>query len=127
MRNGVRVMSMGSGATSHAARGQMRSTGSGELVFCLTHFGTRMVQAGTDTAVRDRSFGEGHGLTPVDRLGIWLSRRQIRRWVPELRGKVIGDFGCGFDAQLARSVLDEVSQAYLADVSLAPDLPQRSC
>jgi len=86
-----------------------------------------MERAHIETPVRNRSFGEGHGLTPVDRFGIWLSRRQIRRWAPELRGKVIGDFGCGFDAPLARSVLEEVSQAYLADVSLAPDLPQRSC
>jgi SAM-dependent methyltransferase len=58
----------------------------------------------------------------VDRFGIWLSRRQIQRWVPSLQGKVIGDFGCGFNAQLARSVLDQVERAYLVDVSLAPDL-----
>jgi SAM-dependent methyltransferase len=71
---------------------------------------------------RIRSFGEGHGLTLVDRFGIWLSQRQIRRWAPNLSGKVIGDFGCGFDARLARSMLGEISAAYLADVSLAPDL-----
>jgi SAM-dependent methyltransferase len=72
--------------------------------------------------VRGTSFGEGYRLTPVDRFGIWLSRRQIRRWVPDLVGKVIGDFGCGFKAPLARSMLGEVSRAYLVDVSLTPEL-----
>lgn len=71
---------------------------------------------------RSLSFGEGHRLTPVDRFGTWLSRRQILRWVPSVAGKVIGDFGCGFDARLARSLLAEAARVYLADVSLAPDL-----
>src|SRR5260370_959471 len=70
---------------------------------------------------RSQSFGEGHRLTLVDRFGIWLSRRQIRRWVPDLSGKVIGDFGCGYQARLARSVLVPVAKAFLADVSLAAD------
>jgi SAM-dependent methyltransferase len=71
---------------------------------------------------RSQSFEEGHRLTLVDRFGIWLSRRQIRRWVPDLSGKAIGDFGCGYQARLARSVLGQVAKAFLADVSLAPDL-----
>jgi len=75
-----------------------------------------------DATPRARSFGEDHPLSPVDRFGIWLSRRQIGRWVPSLAGKVIGDFGCGFHARLARSVLGEVERAYLIDVTLAPDL-----
>ncbi len=75
-----------------------------------------------NAGARTRSFGEGYRLTPVDRFGVWLSRRQIRRWVPTLAGRVIGDFGCGFHALLARSVLGEVARAYLVDVSLAPDL-----
>jgi SAM-dependent methyltransferase len=72
--------------------------------------------------VRSQSFGEDYQLTLVDRLGIWLSKRQIGRWVPSLAGKTIGDFGCGFEARLARSFLGEVERAVLADVSLAPDL-----
>jgi 2-polyprenyl-3-methyl-5-hydroxy-6-metoxy-1,4-benzoquinol methylase len=61
-------------------------------------------------------------LTPVDRLGIWLSRRQVQRWVPSMAGKVVGDFGCGYQARLARSFLGELAMVYLADVSLAPEL-----
>jgi SAM-dependent methyltransferase len=71
---------------------------------------------------RNRSFGEGARLTAVDRFGVWLSRRQIRRWLPRLDGKVVGDFGCGYDARLSRSLLSELAKVYLADVSLAPDL-----
>jgi SAM-dependent methyltransferase len=78
--------------------------------------------ASADTASRTRSFGEGYRLTAVDRFGIWLSRRQIGRCVASLTGKVVGDFGCGFHARLARSVLGEVERAYLVDVSLASDL-----
>jgi SAM-dependent methyltransferase len=72
--------------------------------------------------MRSQSFGEAHHLTLVDRFGIWLSRRQIRHWVPSVTGKVIGDFGCGFRARLAESMLGEVSRAYLADVTLAEDV-----
>jgi SAM-dependent methyltransferase len=73
-------------------------------------------------AVRAQAFGQDHRLTPVDRFGIWLSQRQIRRWVPNLHGKVAGDFGCGYQARLSRSLLGELAKVYLADVSLAPDL-----
>jgi SAM-dependent methyltransferase len=40
--------------------------------------------------------------------------------------KRIGDFGCGFDARFARSVLDEIEHAVLVDVALAPDLKSHS-
>jgi SAM-dependent methyltransferase len=71
---------------------------------------------------RARSFGEGYRPTLVDRFGVWLSARQIRRHVPHFHGQRLGDFGCGFHAAFARTVLDEVASAVLADVSLAPEL-----
>ena len=71
---------------------------------------------------RERSFGEGYQPTLVDRFGVWLSARQIRRYVPDFRGKRLGDFGCGFHAAFARTALDEVRSAVLADVSLSPEL-----
>jgi 2-polyprenyl-3-methyl-5-hydroxy-6-metoxy-1,4-benzoquinol methylase len=73
------------------------------------------------TMSRSESFGQGHGLSPVDRFGIWLSHRQISRWA-DLRGKRIADLGCGFEARLVRAALDEVQHATLVDVSLAPEL-----
>ena len=72
--------------------------------------------------MRERSFGQGYKPTFVDRFGVWLSARQIHRHVPSFRGKRIGDFGCGYHAAFARTVLDQVASATLGDVSLAPDL-----
>lgn len=68
------------------------------------------------------AYGQNSPLTVVDRFGVWLSARQIRRWVPDFRAKAIGDFGCGYDATFARSVLHTVGRAVLLDVALAPDL-----
>ncbi|MFO0679962.1 MAG: methyltransferase domain-containing protein [Polyangiaceae bacterium] len=72
--------------------------------------------------VRDTSFGEGYAPSVVDRFGVWLSAVQLRKAVPEFRGKRIGDFGCGFNAQFVRSILDEIASGVLIDVSVAPDL-----
>src|SRR5579872_1663526 len=80
-----------------------------------------MPQLETRPAIREASFGEGHALTPVDRFGVWLSSRQIRRYA-SLRGKRVSDFGCGFQAAFARTILDEAAHLTLVDVSLAPDL-----
>ena len=71
---------------------------------------------------RTMSYGEGSQPTLVDRFGVWLSGRQIRRYVPDFRGKRIGDFGCGFHAAFTRTVLDQADQAVLADVSLSTEL-----
>jgi SAM-dependent methyltransferase len=71
---------------------------------------------------RAHSYGEGYRPTVVDRFGVWLSARQIRRYVPDFRGKRMGDFGCGFHAAFARTVLDDVASAVLADVSVSPEL-----
>jgi len=72
---------------------------------------------------RDTSFGEGYAPTPVDRFGVWLSARQIRRHVAGgFVGKRVADLGCGFHATFARTIVGEVGRLVLADVSLAPDL-----
>jgi SAM-dependent methyltransferase len=73
-------------------------------------------------AVRVRSFGQDGRLSPVDRFGVWLSGRAIRRNVKSFAGLCVGDFGCGYDARFMRTVLGEVREAVLVDVALAPDL-----
>ena len=73
-------------------------------------------------AVRARSFGQDGRLSPVDRFGVWLSGRAIRRNVKSFAGLRVGDFGCGYDARFMRTVLGEVREAVLVDVALAPDL-----
>jgi SAM-dependent methyltransferase len=76
----------------------------------------------TETS-RSGSYGQHRRLTPVDRFGVWLSGRAVRRNAV-LGGRRIADLGCGFDASFTRSVLDEVSSALLVDVALAPDLKE---
>lgn len=77
---------------------------------------------------RDRSgaYGQHRAPTPVDRFGIWLSARALRRHVKSFAGKRLGDFGCGYDARFVRTVLDEIGHAVLVDVALAPDLKANS-
>jgi SAM-dependent methyltransferase len=72
--------------------------------------------------VRARSFGQDGRLSVVDRFGIWLSGRAIRRHVESFAGARVGDFGCGYEARFVRTVLGEVQEAVLVDVALAPDL-----
>lgn len=75
-----------------------------------------------DTDTRTTSFGQSRNLSVVDRFGVYLSRRQIRRTVGELTGKDVADFGCGYDATTMRGYLGVVRSATLVDLSLAPDL-----
>jgi SAM-dependent methyltransferase len=77
-----------------------------------------------DVTERSGSYGQHRRLTPVDRFGVWLSGQALRKHVPSFTGKAIGDFGCGYDARFARSVLDEVGHATLVDLALAPDLKE---
>jgi SAM-dependent methyltransferase len=71
---------------------------------------------------RREAFLQGSKGTAVDKFGVWLSGRQIRRYVPGFAGKRLGDFGCGFQASFTRTVLDEVASAVVVDVALADDL-----
>lgn len=72
--------------------------------------------------MRERSFGQGYQPTLVDRFGVWLSARQIRRYAGPLAGKEIGDFGCGFQAAFVRSTLNALKKAVVVDCALAEDL-----
>jgi len=60
--------------------------------------------------------------TVVDRFGVWLSARQLRRFVPSFAGKRVGDFGCGYQASFARGILGDAASDVLVDVALADDL-----
>jgi len=75
---------------------------------------------------RQRAFGQNYQPTVVDRFGVWLSARQIRRYAGSLRGKRIGDFGCGYNATFIRSVVGEVESATVVDVALSSDLKSRA-
>ena len=71
---------------------------------------------------RERAFGQNYKPTPVDRFGVWLSARQIRKHAGPLTGKRLGDFGCGYHATFDRTVLPELEAAVLVDSALAEDL-----
>ncbi|MGH9248663.1 MAG: class I SAM-dependent methyltransferase [Acidimicrobiales bacterium] len=80
-----------------------------------------MTEAPADRA-RDTAFGQQGQLSAVDRFGVWLSSRRIRRHVTSFDGLRIVDIGCGYHAPFARSVLDKVEHAVLLDVALDRDL-----
>jgi SAM-dependent methyltransferase len=73
-------------------------------------------------AEREHAYLQKENATVVDRFGVWLSGRQIRRYVPGFAGKRVGDFGCGYDAAFARTIAGEVASLVLIDVALADDL-----
>jgi SAM-dependent methyltransferase len=75
-----------------------------------------------DQSTRKASFGQNWEPTIVDRFGVWLSWRQIRRYAGPLEGKRFGDFGCGYHATLARRMLREAAGAVLVDVALSDQL-----
>jgi SAM-dependent methyltransferase len=74
---------------------------------------------------RQRSFGQNYQPTIIDRFGVWLSARQIRRYAGSLKHKTIGDFGCGYHATFVRSVLPELERAILVDSAVSPDLKEQ--
>ena len=76
--------------------------------------------------VRAESFGQTWTPTLTDRFGVWLSARQIHRWVPSFAGKRVGDFGCGFHASFARTILHTAQKVVLIDVALDEDLKKKT-
>lgn len=71
---------------------------------------------------RAQSFGQYAEPNWVDRFGIALSRRAIRRAVGSFAGKRIADVGCGFHALVVRGLLDDVEAATLVDLAVSPEL-----
>ena len=72
--------------------------------------------------MRKEAYAENWSPTVLDRFGVWLSARAIRRWVPSFRGKRVGDFGCGFHASFARTLVGEVERLVLVDVSISDEV-----
>ena len=74
---------------------------------------------------REREFAYGQHRDPsiVDRFGVWLSGRAVRRHA-SFAGKRVGDFGCGYEASLARTAIGSASELTLVDVRLADALKQ---
>jgi SAM-dependent methyltransferase len=74
---------------------------------------------------RAHAYGQHARLTVVDRFGIWLSARRVFRELGDLSGRATADFGCGYEARLARRLTASVGPVTLVDVTVADDLKQR--
>jgi SAM-dependent methyltransferase len=77
--------------------------------------------APTARPTRSGSYGQHRDLSPIDRLGVWLSARAVRRHV-DPGGARVADVGCGHQATLARSMLGAVQSMLLVDLAVAPQL-----
>jgi 2-polyprenyl-3-methyl-5-hydroxy-6-metoxy-1,4-benzoquinol methylase len=76
----------------------------------------------TSRDLRNRAYGQDHALTAVDRFGVWLSSRRVRRTVGSFSGLRVVDIGCGYHATVARSLLPAVASMTLVDVAISPVL-----
>ena len=71
------------------------------------------------TAVeREESYGQ-HGLSPVDRFGVWLSLRAIRGAVEPDGSQRVADLGCGYEATLLRTIAPRVSSGLGVDLRVS--------
>jgi SAM-dependent methyltransferase len=66
---------------------------------------------------RSTAYGEERALTPVDRFGVWLSLRALRRDVDWSSRPRVLDLGSGYEAKLLRAL---GAEGTAIDVSLAP-------
>jgi SAM-dependent methyltransferase len=75
----------------------------------------------TAELTRTSSYGQHRELTPVDRLGVWLSTTAVRRHA-DFAGRRVADLGCGFDATFASTLVGDAASVLLVDVALAERL-----
>jgi SAM-dependent methyltransferase len=73
--------------------------------------------SGRDT----ESYGQ-HGLTAVDRFGVWLSQRAIRRALPAGGGLRVLELGCGYRATQLMALRDRLREGVGVDFKIAPEL-----
>ena len=67
------------------------------------------------------SYGQ-HGVSWVDRFGVWLSQRAIRRWLPSGHDLRILEPGCGHRATQLLALRDRMKEGTGIDFSIAPEL-----
>jgi len=79
-----------------------------------------VASAGLIPLRRREAFGQ-HGSSWVDRCGIWLSSRAIRRWLPSRPGLRLLDLGCGYHATLLRTLLPRLEAGVGIDVKVSED------
>jgi SAM-dependent methyltransferase len=69
----------------------------------------------------DESYGQ-KGLSPIDRLGIWLSQRAIRRHLPRRDDLQVLELGCGYRAAQLMALEPRLKRGIGVDFRIAPEL-----
>jgi len=69
----------------------------------------------------EESYGQ-HGVTFVDRLGVWLSQRAIRPFLPKRSDLQIAELGCGFRATQLVALSSRLKHGVGVDFHIAPEL-----
>ena len=67
------------------------------------------------------SYGQ-YGLTPVDRFGVWLSQRAIRRHLPSRNDLEVLELGCGYRATQLVALESKLKRGVGVDFQIAPEL-----
>ena len=67
------------------------------------------------------SYGQ-YGLTPVDRLGVWLSQRAIHRHLPSRNDLEVLELGCGYRATQLIALEPKLKRGIGVDFQIAPEL-----
>ena len=73
--------------------------------------------SGRDT----EAYGQ-HGVSWVDRFGVWLSQRAIRRWLPAGNKLQVLELGCGYRATQLMALRDRLTEGTGVDFKIAPEL-----
>ena len=69
----------------------------------------------------DESYGQ-RGLMLADRLGVWLSQRAIRRYLPKRSDLEVLDLGCGYRATQLIALEPVLKRGIGVDFQIAPEL-----
>ena len=69
----------------------------------------------------DESYGQ-KGLSPIDRLGTWLSQRAIRRHLPKRGDLEVLELGCGYRAAQLMALGPRLKRGIGVDFQIAPEL-----
>lgn len=69
----------------------------------------------------NESYGQ-NGLTWVDRFGVWLSQRAIRRWLPNRNDLSVIELGCGYRATQLIALGDKLNRGVGVDFKIHPEL-----
>lgn len=82
---------------------------------------TRHLKIPAVTLRAHESYGQ-HGLTPVDRLGLWLSQRAIHRHLPSRNDLEVLEPGCGYRATQLIALEPKLKRGIGVDFQIAPEL-----